>query len=235
VRDNGLGRYEQALAAARRASDHLPERAASTNWALVELIEAAARSGDTGHAQDALQRLAEVTQASGTDWAVGVETRSRALVSDGDQADRLYREAIDRLSGTRARLDLARAHLLYGEWLRRQNRRLDARTELRTASEMFLAAGAGAFGERARRELLATGEMVRQRTSQARDELTPHEAQIAGLAREGQTNPEIAAQLFLSPRTVEWHLSNVFAKLGISSRRELRRSLRVQDAPAPTG
>jgi DNA-binding CsgD family transcriptional regulator len=227
VRDNGFGRYEPALAAARRAADHLPERAASTSWALVELIEAAARSGEIDQARDALRWLAEVTQASGTDWAAGVEARSRALVSEGDEADRLYREAIARLGATRARLDLARAHLLYGEWLRRQNRRLDARTQLRTASKMFLAAGAGAFGERARRELLATGETVRQRTAHARDELTPHEAQIAGLARDGRTNPEIAAQLFLSPRTVEWHLGNVFAKLGISSRRELRDSLQV--------
>jgi DNA-binding CsgD family transcriptional regulator len=227
VRDNGFGRYEPALAAARRAADHRPERAASTSWALVELIEAAARSGEIDQARDALRWLAEVTQASGTDWAAGVEARSRALVSEGDEADRLYREAIDRLGATRARLDLARAHLLYGEWLRRQNRRLDARTQLRTASKMFLAAGAGAFGERARRELLATGETVRQRTAQARDQLTPHEAQIAGLARDGRTNPEIAAQLFLSPRTVEWHLGNVFAKLGISSRRELRDSLQV--------
>jgi DNA-binding CsgD family transcriptional regulator len=235
VRDNGSGRYERALAAARRASDHRPERAASSNWALVELIEAAARSGEAGDARDALQRLMEVTRASGTDWAAGVEARSRALVSDGDEADALYREAIDRLGRTRARLDLARAHLLYGEWLRRQSRRLDARTQLRTASELFLAAGADAFGERARRELLATGETVRQRTSQARDELTPHEAQIAGLARDGQTNPEIAAQLFLSPRTVEWHLGNVFSKLGISSRRELRGSLQVDDAAAPIG
>ena len=219
---NGLGRYADALAAAQQASE---DTLYVTMWALPELIEAAVRSGNTRTASDALERLAETTQAAGTDYGLGVEARSRALLSDGEAADGLYREAIDRLSRTRLRPDLARAHLLYGEWLRREGRRADARTQLRTAYQMLAAMGAEAFAERARRELLAAGETVPKRANQTRTELTAQEATIARLARDGQTNTEIGAQLFLSARTIEWHLGNVFTKLGIRSRRELRRAL----------
>jgi DNA-binding CsgD family transcriptional regulator len=191
-------------------------------WALVELVEAAQRGGHTELAHGALEQLAETTQPCGTDWALGIEARSRALLIDGAAAEELYREAIDRLSRTRLRPELARAHLLHGEWLRREGRRVDAREQLRTAHDMFTTIGMDAFAERSRRELLATGETVRKRTVEALDELTPQEAQIARLASEGRTSPEIGAQLFLSPRTVEWHLRKVFAKLGVSSRRELR-------------
>jgi DNA-binding CsgD family transcriptional regulator len=221
---NGVGRYEDALAPAQQAGEH-PEELPFA-WGLVELIEAATRSGMPARAGDALQRLSETTRASGSDWALGIEARSRALLSDGETAERLYREAIDRLGRTRVRVALARAHLLYGEWLRREHRRVDARTQLRTAHGMFDAMGAEAFAERARRELAATGERVRKRTVETRDELTPQEAQIARLAREGQTSAEIGAQLFLSPRTVDWHLRKVFAKLGINSRRQLGIALR---------
>jgi DNA-binding CsgD family transcriptional regulator len=189
---------------------------------LPELIEAAARSGKTEVASVALRRLEERTLASGTDWALGVLARSRALISDGEDADALYREAIERLERTRIRVELARARLLYGEWLRREGRRVDARDQLRTAHEMFSRFGAEAFAERARRELLATGETARRRTQETREVLTPQEAQIARLAADGQTNPEIGAQLFISPRTVEYHLRKVFPKLDISSRKELR-------------
>jgi DNA-binding CsgD family transcriptional regulator len=188
---------------------------------LTELIEAAARSGRPELAADALDRLSTTTRASGTDWALGVEARSRALLGDGDGAERLYREAIERLSRTRVRFELARAHLLYGEWLRRAGRRRDARAQLRTAHELLTAMGAEAFTERARRELVATGETVRTRGVETRDELTAQELQIARLASDGRTNAEIGAQLFISPRTVEWHLRNVFTKLDIRSRREL--------------
>jgi DNA-binding CsgD family transcriptional regulator len=183
----------------------------------------------SGRAADALERLSETTRASGSDWALGIEARSRALLSDGETAERLYREAIDRLGRTRVRVALARAHLLYGEWLRRERRRVDARKQLRTAHGMFDAMGAEAFAERAHRELAATGETVRKRTVETRDELRPQEAQIARLARDGQTSAEIGAQLFLSPRTVDWHLRKVFAKLGINSRKQLGIALR--DAP----
>ena len=202
-----------------------PQELAAANWGLAELIESAARSGATDLAADALERLSEMTQASGTDWALGVESRSRALLSEGDAAERLYREAIERLGRTRVRAELARARLLYGEWLRREGRRLDAREQLRAAHDLFTAMGAEAFGERARRELLATGETARKRTVETRDELTAQEAQIARLAALGRTNSEIGAQLFISPRTVEWHLRKVFTKLGISSRRELSAAL----------
>ena len=221
---NRLGRYADALAAAQQASEDTPELYVSM-WALPELIEAAVRSGNTQTASDALERLAETTQAGGTDYGLGIEARSRALLSDGEAADDLYREAIDRLSRTRLRAELARAHLLYGEWLRREDRRMDARSQLRTAYQMLAAMGAEAFAERARRELLAAGETVRKLAVETRTELTAQEASIARLARDGQTNTEIGAQLFLSARTVEWHLGNVFSKLGISSRRELRRAL----------
>ena len=213
---NGLGRYAGALAAAQQASE---DTLYVTMWALPELIEAAARSGNTRTASGALERLAETTRAAGTDYGLGIEARSYALLSDGAAADGLYREAIDRLSRTRLRPDLARAHLLYGEWLRREGRRADARTQLRTAYQMLAAMGAEAFAERARRELLAAGETVRNRPTQTRTELTAQETTIARLARDGQTNSEIGAQLFLSARTIEWHLGNVFTKLGIGSRR----------------
>ena len=156
-----------------------------------------------------------------TDWALGIHARSSALLSEDADAEELYREAIDRLSRTQLRPDLARAHLLYGEWLRRQGQRLDAREQLRTAHEMFATIGMEAFAERARRELLATGEKARRRTVETQDHLTPQEAQIAQLASDGLTNPDIGARLFLSARTVEWHLGKVFTKLGVSSRKEL--------------
>ena len=165
------------------------------------------------------------TQAAGTDWALGVQARSRALVSEDEAAEALYREAIERLGRTRVRVELARAHLVYGEWLRRERRRVDAREQLRTAYEMLSEMGAEAFAERARRELAATGETARKRTDETRDELTAQEAQIARLARDGRTNPEIGAELFISPRTVEYHLRKVFTKLDISSRQELGAAL----------
>jgi ATP/maltotriose-dependent transcriptional regulator MalT len=192
---------------------------------LPELVEAAARQGNADLAREALERLAETTQPCGTDWALGIEARSRALLSDGDSADLLYREAIDRLRRTQMRPELARAHLLYGEWLRRQGGRVDAREQLRTAHEMLAAIGMEAFAQRARRELLATGEKVRKRSDETREELTAQEEQIARLARDGLSNLEIGAQLFISARTVEWHLRKVFTKLDISSRRQLRAAL----------
>ncbi len=217
---NGLGRYADAFAAAgqARTGSHLY----MSMWALPELIEAAVRTSNTEVAAGALERLAESTSVSGTDWALGVEARSRALLSEGEAADRLYREAIKRLGRTRVRAELARAHLLYGEWLRRENRRIDAREQLRASYQMLTAMGMEGFAERARRELLATGETVRKRTVETLTDLTTQEAQIAKLARDGHTNQKIAAQLFISPRTVEWHLGNVFTKLGITSRKDLR-------------
>ena len=220
---NGLGRYEDALVEARQAA-MFPTELCAANWGLTELVESAARTGATEVAAEALEKLSAMTRASGTDWALGVESRSRALLSEGDDAERHYREAIERLSRTRVRAELARAHLLYGEWLRRQGRRLDARDNLRAAHDLFTAMGAEGFGERARRELVATGETTRKRTVETRDELTAQEAQIARLAAQRQTNSEIGAQLFISPRTVEWHLSKIFSKLGITSRRQLRRT-----------
>jgi DNA-binding CsgD family transcriptional regulator len=226
---NGLGRYDEALAAAEQGSQY-PDELGLATWSLVELIEAAARTGQPERATGALRRLAESTSAAGTDWALGIEMRSRALLSGGEFADRLYREAIQRLGRTRVRAELARAHLLYGEWLRRQNRRVDAREQLRLGYEMLTAMGIEGFAARARRELLATGETVHKRTVETADELTAQEAEIARLAADGQTNPEIGAKLFLSPRTVEWHLRKVFTKLAIRSRKELREALpgRVQ-------
>ena len=190
-----------------------------------ELIEAAARCGRHEIATDALERLSLTAQAGGTDWALGVEARSRALVSEDDAADALYREAIGRLRRTRVRVELARSHLVYGEWLRRERRRVEAREQLRTAYEMLSEMGAEAFAERARRELAATGETARKRTDETRDELTAQEAQIARLARDGLSNPEIGAELFISPRTVKYHLRKVFTKLDISSRHELLTAL----------
>jgi DNA-binding CsgD family transcriptional regulator len=217
---NGVGRYEEALAAAEQAVGHPHELGVST-WLPTEFIEAAARSGRPERAAGPLRRLHEISSAAGTDWALGVEARSRALLSEGDVADNLYREAIARLSRTRVRTALARAHLVYGEWLRRERRRVEAREHLRVAHEMYTAIGMHGFAERARRERMATGETVRKRTPDTRNRLTAQEAQIARLAAEGCTNPEIGAQLFISPRTVEWHLRGVFTKLGIHSRKEL--------------
>jgi DNA-binding CsgD family transcriptional regulator len=194
-------------------------------FVIPELAEAASRTGDAALLEAALECMAERTAVTRGEWALGIEARVRALASEGDEADRCYRESIDRLAGTRLRVELARARLLYGEWLRREGRRVDAREQLRVAREALLATGAEAFAERARHELLATGEKVRKRRDDTRDELTPQEEQIARLAREGRTNPEIGAELFLSPRTVEWHLKKVFTKLGISSRRALRDAL----------
>jgi len=217
---NGLGRYETALAEAQQASEQTPELQVSM-WALPELIEAASRTGQTQLAADALGRLAEATSIGQTDWAPGIYARCRALLSDGQNAEGWYRQAVDRLSRTRLRTELARAHLLYGEWLRRERRRAEARAQLRTAHEMFDAIGMQAFAARARRELRATGENVRRRATGTHGELTPQEAQIARLARSGLSNPEIAAQLFLSVRTVQYHLAKVFTKLEITSRRQL--------------
>jgi DNA-binding CsgD family transcriptional regulator len=230
---NGLGQYDQALAAAELACEY--DDIGVLGWSLAELIEAAVRSGQPARASDALRRLSETTRASGTDWALGTEARSRALLSEGETAENCYREAIERLSRTRMRPALARAHLLYGEWLRREKRRRDARAELRTAHDLFDAMGIEAFAERARRELLATGETVRKRTVETVSELTAQEAHIARLAVDGRTNVEIGAQLFLSTRTVEWHLGKVYTKLEVGSRRELPRALASRGQADPQG
>jgi DNA-binding CsgD family transcriptional regulator len=218
---NGLGRYEEALAPAQRAcaQDDLSLYA----LALVELIEAAVRVNRPELAATALQRLSERTRASGTDWALGIEARSRALLTDGPSAEALYEEAVERLTHGRLAPHLARSQLVYGEWLRRENRRLDAREQLRAANDTFSRIGAEGFAERARRELSATGETARRRTDGTRGLLTTHEAQIARLARDGLSNPEIGAQLFISPRTVQYHLRKVFQKLDITSRNQLGR------------
>ena len=221
---NGLGRYEQALVEAQRASADGLVKAVSV-WALVEVIEAASRIGRMGLAGEALARLSEAANVGDNDWGLGVLARSRALVSEGEDAEASYREAIERLGRTQLRPELARAHLVYGEWLRRENRRLDARAQLRIAHDLFTSIGMEAFAERARSELQATGEHVHRHTVETRDELTRQERQIAELARDGLSNPEIGARLFLSPRTVEWHLRHVFTKLGIRSRRELGNAL----------
>jgi DNA-binding CsgD family transcriptional regulator len=225
---NGLGRYDRALASAQRAAEEAPLLHVSP-WASTELVEAAVRSGKPDVAAGALERVMAATASCNTDWGRGVQARCRALVSEGESAERLHREAIERLARTPLRPELARAHLLYGEWLRRENRRVDARDQLRTAHEMLATIGMEAFAERARQELLATGEKVRKRTPATRDDLTAQERQIAELARDRLSNPEIAARLFLSPRTVEWHLRNVFMKLGIRSRRELATALPSSD------
>jgi DNA-binding CsgD family transcriptional regulator len=217
---NAMGRYGHALAAAERAVED-PRGMGVAPWMLSELIEAATRSGQPDRATAPLERLEEVAAASGTDFALAILARSRALVSKGEAAEELYRDAIRRLGRTRLRVALARVHLLYGEWLRREGRRLDARESLAIAYEMLAEMGWEAFAERARRELVATGQTVRQRSVDALDDMTAQEAQIARLAAAGQTNPQIGAQLFLSPRTVEWHLRKVYGKLGVASRREL--------------
>jgi DNA-binding CsgD family transcriptional regulator len=220
---NGFGRYQAAVMSAERAGEH--EDLVIFGFSLVELVEAGARADDREAAAAGLQRLEERAQGSGTDWALGVLARSRALLSEGNAADLLYREAIERLGRSRIAVYLARTHLVYGEWLRRENRRREARQQLRTAYEMLHRFGAAAFAERARRELLATGESVRQPTVDVRAALTAQEAQIAGLAAEGRSNSEIGAELFISPRTVEWHLHKVFTKLDVSSRGKLRGAL----------
>jgi DNA-binding CsgD family transcriptional regulator len=218
---NGLGRYQVALSAAERACRH--EGVGPLDWALTELVEAGARGGSFEVAARALRRLEERTVAAGaTDNALGVRARSRALLSDREDADVLYQEALERLASSGIALQLARARLLYGEWLRRENRRVDARDQLRAAHGTLNRLGADGFAERARRELLATGETVRKRTVATRDNLTAQETLIAALAGHGRTNPEIGAELFISPRTVEWHLRKVFRKMGINSRRQLR-------------
>jgi DNA-binding CsgD family transcriptional regulator len=228
---NGLGRHDAARDAARRAFEH--------DWLgfgpciAPELAEAASRTGDQALVRAALDWLSERTRAAPTGWALGIQARLRALLSKGRCADRLYRESIDRLGRTRVRAELARSQLLYGEWLRRQGRRVDAREQLRAAYQMLDAMGAGGFAERARRELLATGETIRKRTPQAPgtragaagNGLTTQEAQVARLAYEGLSNPEISTRLFISPRTVQYHLRKVFTKLGISSRGQLHRVL----------
>ncbi len=222
---NGLAKYEQAALAARAASQ-IPEPWISV-WALPELVEAAVRVSDGDLAREALERVVDATQPCDTDWALGMSARCRALVNDAANADELYGEAIERLGRTGWRPELARAHLLYGEWLRRKGQRVAARTQLRAAYEMFVSIGMEAFAERARRELLATGETVRKRkiADASSDELTAQEKQIALLVRDGFSNPEVGARLFLSARTVEWHLRKIFAKLGISSRKQLRDAL----------
>jgi ATP/maltotriose-dependent transcriptional regulator MalT len=228
---NGAGKYEEALLAAGRAADD-EQQGAAENWGLTELIESATRTGRTDLATEALGRLAGKARASGTDWALGIEARSRALLSEHDAAEGLFREAIEHLSRTRVRAELARAYLLYGEWLRRANRRVDARGALNVAYEMFNAMGVEGFAERTRRELSATGTTVHKRNVQTRDDLTAQEAQIARLARDGLSNPEIGAHLFISARTVEWHLRKVFTKLGITSRRQLRSAFPEQGRPS---
>jgi DNA-binding CsgD family transcriptional regulator len=222
---NGLARYDEAFAAAEQATVD-PHDLWFSTFATVELIEAASRSGRNERAAEALEALSESTQASATPWALGVEARSRALLTEGEPAETLYREAIERLEPTRVRLDLARARLLYGEWLRRQRRRLDARAELRAAHDLFSDFGMEAFAGRARVELQATGERARKRAVETLDQLTPQESQISRLAAQGHTNREIATQLFISPSTVEYHLRKVFRKLEVKSRTQLANRVR---------
>jgi DNA-binding CsgD family transcriptional regulator len=222
------------MSAAQQGTTNTSDPSVPT-WLLPELVEAAVRAGHDELARGALGRLAETTRPCDTDFARGITARSRALLSTGDRAEQAYVEAIDRLARTRLRPELARAHLVYGEWLRRQGRRADARQRLHAADDLCVAIGMAAFAHRAQRELAATGETMRRRRAaryEQRDELTPQEEQIARLARDGLTNPEIGAQLFLSPRTVEWHLHNVFIKLGIRSRRQLPRAIDAAEARA---
>ena len=223
VLDNGLGRHDAARDAAREAFER--DQVAYGAFILPELAEAASRTGDTELLRDALEWLSERTRATPGDWSLGIEARVRALLSEGEAAESLYRESLERLGRTRVRVELARGHLVYGEWLRRERRRVDARQQLRTAHHLLSTMGIEAFAERARRELLATGETARKRTVETRDELTAQEAQIARLARDGLSNPEIGTRLFISPRTVKYHLRKVFTKLDIASRTELDRVL----------
>jgi DNA-binding CsgD family transcriptional regulator len=229
---NGLGRYALAQAAAEPAAYEM-DYPNGTGWALVELIEAAVRNHQKRKALEAMERLPRHTLAD-SDWAMGVEARCRALVAEGDDAEGWYREALARLARTPFRTELGRARLVYGEWLRRENRRVDAREQLMTAFDMFSEIGATAFAERTRRELVATGEKVRKRDDSTRDKLTAQEEHIARLARDGRTNAEIGAELFLSVRTVEWHLRNVFMKLGVKSRKDLKQALPTPGGTAPT-
>ena len=229
VLHNGLGNYGLAAEAAQNAS--AAGELVISPWALYELVEAATRSDQREQAVAAADRLSEIAAASASDWAGGAAARSRALLAEGRAAEDLYREALERLGRTRMVTHLARARLSYGEWLRRENRRVDARNQLRPAFEAFASMGTRSWAERARRELVATGERVRKRTEDTRDDLTPQEEEIAQLARDGRTNPEIGAQLFIAARTVEWHLRKVFTKLDISSRRELDGALSRRWAP----
>jgi len=231
---NGLGRYEDAVVAAQEAAGD-PSEFWFATWGLVELIEAAARSGAADLAAAALDRLSETTGSCPSDWALGIEARSRALLSDGESAERSYELAMARLGRTRVRVELARAHLVYGEWLRRERRRLDARKQLRTAHKLFSEFGMEAFAERARVELEATGEHARKRSVETRDDLTPQEAQISRLAADGATDKEIAAQLFISASTVDYHLRKAFRKLGVRSRTQLARHVLLADAGAKPG
>jgi DNA-binding CsgD family transcriptional regulator len=226
VLDNGHGSYGAAAEAAHDAS--AVDEIVISPWALYELVEAAARSDQQERACAAADQLSQLAAASSSNWARGAAARSRALVSGGRAAEAEYREAIELLGRTRMATHLARARLVYGEWLRRENRRIDARSQLRPAFDALASMGAEAFAERARRELQATGEKTRKRSANTRTDLTPQEEEIAQLAREGRTNPEIGAQLFIGGRTVEWHLRKVFAKLDISSRRELDQALRTR-------
>ena len=221
---NGLGVPDKAFAAALEGID-CPTNSAAAAWALVELIEAGARLGESEAAGKAARRFAEIAGAAASDWAIGVNARSRALLCTGKTAEQLYGDAIALLGRSQMRVDLARAHLLYGEWLRREHRRADARTQVQTAYDMFTSMGLEAFAERTRRELLATGVHPHTPTVEARDDLTAQERQIARLARDGLSNQEIGARLFLSQHTVAYHLRKVFDKLGIHSRRELAAAL----------
>ena len=218
---NGVGRYREAVDAARTAAEDRPGEVLVSGWTAMELLEAATRSNNPEIAGIALERIVAATAFSGTDSAQGILARSRALVSEGATAERFYQQAIERLSRSLLRPELARAHLLFGEWLRREGRGVDAREQLRTAYDQLSSIGMEAFAERARGELLATGAKVRKRTAATRDELTPQERQIAQLASTGLTNPEIGLRLFLSPRTVEYHLSKVVPQLGVNSRKQL--------------
>jgi DNA-binding CsgD family transcriptional regulator len=224
VVNNGLGHYRKALDAALRATEYRHDLGLRT-WALAELVEAAARSDAREIAENACRQLADIADGSGTDWALGVKARSQALLVDGDEAEGLYQESISRLGRVRVRSELARAYLLYGEWLRREQRRGEARAQLREAHDMLEEMGMAAFAERARRELRASGETIRNRGVEWNGELTAQELQVARLAREGLKNPEIGARLFISARTVEYHLGKVFTKLGITSRGQLGRVL----------
>jgi DNA-binding CsgD family transcriptional regulator/tetratricopeptide (TPR) repeat protein len=227
---NGLARYEEALGAAEQAAEY-PHELWFSNWVAVELIEAASRTGEIERAANAMRWLSSTARAGASNWGLGVEARSRALVSHGGSAEVLYGEAIERLGRTRLRVDLARSHLLYGEWLRRERRPTDAREQLRTAHEMFTSMGIEAFAGRAERELLATGERVRKRSVETRDELTTQEAQVARLARDGLSNAEIGERLFISRHTVAYHLRKVFTKLDITSRNQLARALPQERTP----
>ncbi|MDD9369362.1 MAG: LuxR C-terminal-related transcriptional regulator, partial [Acidimicrobiales bacterium] len=225
---NGHGRYRAALEDGQVATTALPVEIAVGTWWMVELVEAAARSSEYGTAAQAFEQVSETALASGSDWALGVKARCEAQLNDGERAESLHREAIDRLERTILRTDAARARLLYGEWLRRVGRRLEAREQLRAAHDQLTTMGLNAFADRARRELAATGEMVRKRTEDTLHDLTSQELHIARLAAAGLTNPDIGTELFISPRTVEWHMRKIFTKLGITSRRQLRDALEAK-------